>query len=1076
MNKHIFLFVYMLFATTLLTAQEGRILGIITNGEKEPLRGASIIAQKSKTAVISQKDGRFMITLKVLPDTLIISRVGYVTRKVNVSDLMNTLHIELVVSESELEDVTINTGYQRLKPNEVNGSFDVIDNKMLNQQTGMNILDRLNGVTNSLLVNVGKQNNNPQNETGITIRGLSTINGPLDPLIVVDNFIFSGDINNINPNDVESVTILKDAAAASIWGARAGNGVIVITTKKGHFNQKMQVDFNSDVIVADQPDLFYTPQISSSDYIDFEQILYNNGFYNSKLISRSHVALSPAVQVFDDRKNGVISTEDSTRQIDAMKRIDNRRQYDQYYYQKGITQQYSINLRGGSENMSWLISGNYDKNISNLNAKYERINLHFENAYRMTKNLTISAGVYYSNSKNSTGRVSYENAARINSRRIVPYMNLAGPDGQTIAVPHNFNPRYTDTAGQGYLLDWNYYPLDESNHAYGNTRVEQLLADINIEYHIMKGLEANLMYQYSKQSNNVTAIQDTSSYSARYLINLFSQLDRHTGNVKYNIPLGGILKKNYAKLNSYNFRGQLTFARDFSSLHKVNAIAGFEIRNEWSNSNGDTYYGYTGNPLTNSSNLNYSDYIPTFVTGGLARIPYGNALSSTNNRFVSLYANASYTYRQKYTVSGSMRKDGSNIFGANTNEKWKPLWSTGIGWSLSKEKFYKISWLPLLKLSATYGVSGNVDLSKTAMPVGMYYQNTVGTAHLKAIGITQLNNPDLSWEKSYQFNLKLDFATKDNILGGSIEYYRKRGTDLYAPVPYDYTAYGQSTVITTNAADMKGKGFDITLHSVNINKAIKWTTNFMYSYNNSYTTKYYGERARAISSFIGNGSIITPVVGKPLYAIAAMKWGGLDANGNPQGYLNGVLSTDYDAISQSTVDDGLKGGSFVYVGSASPTSYGALMNQLSFKNFDLSFNITYKLGYYFFNNNSLWYYGLATYGTGGADYKDRWQKPGDEKITNIPSFVYPIDENRDGFYTGANIHVLKGDHIRLQYINLSYSFMNRRETTPFKMIKLYLNVANLGILWRANQKNIDPDYLNGSPLPKTYTIGARINF
>jgi TonB-dependent SusC/RagA subfamily outer membrane receptor len=142
----------------------------------------------------------------------------------------------------------VNTGYQKLKPNEVNGAVTVIDKKTLNQQTGPGILERLEGVTSGLAFNRGFGNGNAQNKTGINIRGLSTINGPLDPLIVVDNFIYEGDIKNINPNDVESITILKDAAAASIWGARAGNGVIVITTKKGRLNERTKVDFNSSLI------------------------------------------------------------------------------------------------------------------------------------------------------------------------------------------------------------------------------------------------------------------------------------------------------------------------------------------------------------------------------------------------------------------------------------------------------------------------------------------------------------------------------------------------------------------------------------------------------------------------------------------------------------------------------------------------------------------------------------------------------------------------------------------------------------------------------------------------------------
>ncbi|HEU0227464.1 MAG TPA: TonB-dependent receptor plug domain-containing protein, partial [Arachidicoccus soli] len=475
------------------------------------MANTTVRAIQSKQTVLSSSTGAFTVAIKP-NDTLQITHVGYNTERITVTALSQDIKITLQQQNNALEDVTINTGYQKLKPNEVNGSYVVIDNKTLNQQTGLNILDRLKGVTSSLLFTVGKSNNNPQNTTGITIRGLSTINGPLDPLIVVDNFIYDGNINNINPNDVQSITVLKDAAATSIWGARAGNGVIVITTKKGHFNQKLQVDFNTDVMVTDKPDLYYNPQISSADYIDFQQALFNKGYYNAQFTNRSHPAISPAVQVFEDRKSGLISAQDSAQQIDALKKIDNKQQFEKYFYRKGITQQYALNLRGGSQNISWLLSGTYDKDINNLQADYNKINLRFENTYRPLQNLTINAGVYYTNSNNTSGISPYSTVSEINNTRYIPYLNLVGLNGQSTAVLHNYNQRYIDTAGAGQLLSWNYYPLEDYKHSYGIVNVEELMAHISLDYNLMKGLNVNLLYQYDKQNTNQTNTQDTSSY------------------------------------------------------------------------------------------------------------------------------------------------------------------------------------------------------------------------------------------------------------------------------------------------------------------------------------------------------------------------------------------------------------------------------------------------------------------------------------------------------------------------------------------------------------------------------------
>lgn len=1032
---------------------------------------ATIISHSTKHAIVTDDNGNFQIECKA-GDTLKVSHVSYITRFIPIPTMNNILSIKLIHANVLLEDVTINTGYQKLKPNEVNGSYVVIDNKMLNQQTGTNILDRLNGVTSSLLFNVGKQNNNPQNNTNISIRGLSTINGPLDPLIVVDNFIYDGDINNINPNDVESVTVLKDAAATSIWGARAGNGVIVITTKKGKFNEKLSVDFNSSVTISDKPDLYYLPQISSSDYIDLEEFLFNKGFFNKYFTSNSRPAIPQAVMVFNERKNGLISEKDSATQIDMLKQIDSREAFSKYYYVEGVTQQYSLGLHGGSKSLSYILSGSFNKGMGNLRDKNEKINLRFENTFRPVKNLIFNAGAYYTNSNNRTGLPEYKTLITLNGNMQVPYLSLAGPNGEPIAVPHSYNTDYIDTAVAGHLFDWGYYPLDEYHHYFTETNTEELLGHVGLQYHIIDGLDVSLQYQYQKQmtENNTTA--DTASYYARNLINTFSQLNRATGIVTYIIPVGGIMTKSFNTLNSYNFRGQLNLAKTYGDQY-INVLAGMEVRDQWTSGISAMYYGYNSDPLTYNTNMDFVTRYPNFLTGGTSTIPETSMMTGTENRFISLFSNASYIYKKRYILTGSMRKDGSNIFGADANDRWKPLYSFGGGWVLSSEDFYHISWLPYLKFSLTYGVSGNVDLSKSAQPVAIALINNLTGLNIQQINT--LNNPSLSWEHAYQTNLKMDFVMLKNRLSGIIEYYKKRGTDLYAPTPYDYTTWGGSATIVANVADMKGHGIDLALRSLNINSALKWTTNFLFNYNTNKTTSYFTPASNTVASFLGNGTIITPVIGKPLYAIAAYKWGGLDKNGNPQGYLNDTLSEDYNGITRSPFNEGLSGGSFVYIGSATPVIYGSILNEFILNRFSLSFNITYKLGYYLIKP-SLNYSTLVNGGYGGADFDKRWQQPGDETKTDVPSFIYPVNSARESLYVGSTQNVIKGDHIRLQFLNIAYTFPGNKNELPFKNLQFYFNASNLGILWRANNAKIDPDFVNSIPNPKTYTIGLRANF
>lgn len=1041
---------------------------VVADSALLPLAGATVSIKGAQVSTVTDNAGRFRIAIPDSKTTLIISYVGYITQSVVVNNNTNNAYtIILQKAPQEMEEVTVySTGYEALPKERATGSFYKIDNATLNQQVGTNILNRLNGVTSGLLFNIGKKNNNPQNNTNISIRGLSTINGPLDPLIVLDGFIYEGDINNINPNDIENITILKDAAASSIWGARAGNGVIVITTKKGRYNRKLQIEANINVIVNEKPDLFYLPQMSSEAYINAEEFLFNNGYFNSQVNSR-FTAITPAVEIFRKRRAGLISAADSADQMNSLKMIDSRKEYKKYFYHNAVIQQYFVNLKGGSNNNAYLFSIAYDKNNGQLDNPYKKLNVRFENTYRPIKNLEVSIGVYYTNSTSATGGLAY-NSIKINGRD-VPYLRFADNDGNPLPVPIRYKDSYTDTAGQGKLLNWKYFPLEDYKHNKSTTDIQELFSNVGIRYKINRFLDADFKYQYQLQQSADNRITDIESYETRNLINTFSQLDRTTNVVKYIVPLGGIRSKSTSAVRSYTARGQLNFNYVWG-VHGVSAIAGGEVRQSGAEGDLFTVYGYTSDPLV-YSNVDLVNSYPTFLNGSFQNIPGTSSFSNTVNRFVSLYSNVSYTFRQRYILSGSFRKDGSNIFGVNTNEKWKPLYSYGAGWELSQEKFYAISWLPLLKIKGTFGYSGNVDLRKSALPIARYSIDP--TTNLPLAQIMEPNNPELRWEEVRQINIGIDFASKNSIFSGSVEYYTKTGIDLYAEAPYDYTAWGVSGEVTKNVGSMSGQGVDILLQSKNINRNFKWTTTLLFNYNNSKTTQYYKPSSENIFSLIGSGNTIVPVIGKPLYAIVAYKWGNLNSSGDPQGYLNGALSTDYSAIVNEAGSKGIDG-NLIFIGASAPTSFGSLINSFSYRQLSLSINLMYKLGYYF-RRPAISYNSLITSGIGHKDYMDRWKVPGDELYTNIPSFTYPNNPNRDAFYEASEINVLKGDHIRLQYINLTYT-VAKINRLPFNQFQIYANAANLGIVWKSNKAGLDPDYPASFPPSRSWAIGIRTNF
>lgn len=1040
-----------------------KISGIVNDNNQVPLQGVSLTLLHSKKVVTSGPQGEFTTVLSVTPDTLIITHVGYKLKMVPVSFASaNNLRIVLEPIQTKLNEVVINTGFQKIPKERLAGSFSFIDNNMLNKQTGTNILQRIDGTSSGILfeTNKGGTTNN------IKIRGNSTINGPQDVLIILDNFPYAGDIKNINPADIESVTILKDASAASIWGARAGNGVIVLTSKKGKFKQPMRVEMNTDIIVNQKPDLFYLPQISSADYIDVEQMLYKNGFYDFDIFLNpyTHGAFSPALDIFLNKADGLISAADSAAQINYLKGIDTRNEFNKYVYQNAVTQQYSVNVNGGSENISYLFGAAYDQNVDELQSHSKKLNLHFQNTFMPVKNLQISIDAYFTQSQLLSGMPAY-NSLKVGSR-YVPYLQIANENGSPLPVSTTYRGAYVDTAGAGNLLDWKYYPLEDWKHDRTTTTLYELVANVGLKYQLTKSFQLNLQYQNQKQQSVTNQLQDVQSFGARNLINMFSEVNN--GVVTYIVPKGGILNSSTFTTNSYNLRTSVNFAHEWKR-HSLYGIAGWEIQQSENSGNANTFYGYNEDPLS-STTLDYQNSYPVYF-GGTGYIPASSGMSHTLNRFVSLFGNLSYTMKQRYIFSFSARRDAANIFGLKTNEKWKPLWSGGFAWDISKEKFYETRWLPALKLRFTYGHSGNVNLFNSAVPVLNYYDPNPSYNYYNAGRILSLNNPELRWEQVATFNTGIDFSTTNSLLSGSLEYYMKKGTDLYGLTDYDYTAWGLSATLKKNVADMMGHGLELNLASRNIRGKLNWTTNFIFNYYTDKVTKYYFPEGM-ISNGPTSGLTITPVIGKPVFSILSYPFAGLDNAGNPQGYVDGKVSIDYNNIINKAP---LTANGLVYSGPSSPQFFGFVGNEFNYKKFLLTVNIAYKLHYYF-RRATINYDALFNQGIGNADFSRRWQKPGDENLTNVPSMIYPNNSQRDYFYGSSTATVSKADNIRIQFINLSYSLLPTYKRRFFQRVELYLNAANLGIIWKACKGNIDPDYPTSLKPPKSFTMGLRCNF
>ena len=464
------------------------------------------------------------------------------------------------------------------------------------------------------------------------------------------------------------------------------------------------------------------------------------------------------------------------------------------------------------------------------------------------------------------------NSIKVRGRN-VPYLRFEDENSIPLPVYNTYEANYIDTLGSGRLLDWKYYPLTDYQHIVAKSLREEVVANIGVNYQIVKSLSLDLKYQYQKQNINSERKADMESFFTRNLINQFTQLGSSASSTIYPIPKGNIIDYSNSQGYSNSLRAHLNFNKSWSNQkHTISSLMGTEIREAVSFLGTNyTIYGQKDNPTSNGV-VDFVNKYPNIITGTFQAIPGSPRLGyTTYDRFVSFFGNASYAFKQRYSVYSSIRRDASNIFGLKTNDKWNPFWSVGAGWELSREKFYVSKWLPYLKMKASWGTSGNVDQSRTSLAVLFYNTNLLTT--FPYASVNQVNNPELRWEKNRQINNGIEFSLKNQVVSGSIEYYRKKGVDLYGPTPYNYTGWGTSGTIVKNVANMSGNGVDVFLQSKNINSTFRWVTNLIFNYNSSKTTDYFEQNSNKISSYLGSGNTITPVIGKPLYAIAAYKWG-----------------------------------------------------------------------------------------------------------------------------------------------------------------------------------------------------------
>jgi TonB-linked SusC/RagA family outer membrane protein len=1040
------------------------IKGIIVDENGNPLAGATIQVKGTNFITNSDNSGVFELPDQYADSRLQISYLGY--GQIEVAS-RNAERIVLISNTNQIDEVNVvASGYQSIPKERATGSFSKVDNATFNRQVSTDVISRLKGIAPSILFD------ERSGSTKLTIRGQATIFGNDQPLIVVDNFPYEGDINNINPNDIEEIDILKDAAAASIWGVRAGNGVIVIKTKKGRADQPMNIGFTSNVTIGQKPDLNYIPQIKPTDYINIEKMLFDKGFFDYTITNTAeNPAYSPVVSILNDQKNGLITELQANTQIDALRKYDLRDDMNKYLYHQSVKQQYALNISGGAKKYSYYFSAGFDKNKnSEKGSGFNRVSLNSNQVFRPIEKLEISTGLSYNQNNQSTSNV-ISMLSNMGREQIYPYARLVDHNGNPAVVTKDHSNVLKQKAIADGLLNWDFVPLDELNYQDNKTKQSEMRLNVAIKYIIFPSLSAEARFQYENQIGKVRNFYDENSYFMRDQINLYTTFT--DGPMKRNIPFGGKLDNTNNELKALNGRFQLNYDKRWDK-HQVNAISGFEVRETKANGLSSSLYGF--DPMIGSSiAVDYINEFELYGKGFTSLIAHGNDYSETLDRIRSYYFNGAYNYDLRYVLSASARIDQSNLFGVRTNQKSVPLWSVGGKWNINREHFYNLTWLPELSLRSTFGYSGNVDRTVTAYTTAMLTYNSFN--QLPAATLQNPPNKNLRWEKNRMWNIGIDFATKNQRISGSVEYFDRKGNDLIGNGAIDPTSGFIS--YRGNVANMTGNGLDMEINTSNITKEkFKWTSVVLFSIAKNKVTEY--QRPTSLSSFLSDNSVYrnpisySPVVGRPLFGIYSYPWAGLDPEtGQARGFLNGVPSMEYTQITQALALD--PENNLRYNGNALPPYFGALRNTFSFNGFDLSFNLTYRFGYYF-KRNSIMYSALYSNYTNHGDFYNRWQHPGDEVKTNVPGMLYPANNLADEYYRNSEVLVEKGDHVRLQDIVVSYTFNPQiLKVLNLKNLRISAIANNLAILWKANKVGLDPDFPTAK-LSKSFTVGLNCNF
>lgn len=1103
--------------------QQKTVKGKVTDEKGEPLTGATVIVKGTTRGVATDAAGQYSINIPADVTTLEVSFLGY--KKVEVTIGKRTeINVKLEPDAQVIEDVVV-TGYQTISKERATGAYSIVGAKELEKKPTSNLAQALIGLVPGLTVVSAPVDG----QVRFAIRGQGTLSQvgmggadfkpDNDPLIVVDGFPISGytldsdPFSTINPNDVASVTVLKDAAATSIYGARAANGVIVITTKKGKTESKLEISADAYCSVSSRADLDYLFNMASAEnQFRFEELMHKYDPINfagndpyTKLSARRRYMSAPYSMLYerDSKKN--LSTEEYEAKKRALIELGNRGLWkddlNEYIFRRMVRQQYNVSLRGATQKLDYAFSASYDDEDSYLQGNgNRRVLLNLTSSARLTKNLTFELAVNTMFGKEENNGTGIENIRGWLS----PWTRLTDEQGKFVHIPTSqtvYEPLLMSAEYYADKIpaDWTYNPAADREEMDNYSKTMNYRVQGGFDYRTSWGLNVSAKGQYEQRRYNKHVSYEPASFYVRNLYNTYSEQDETGRYISY-FPKGGVFSDEGHTYEAYNLRGQADYSIT-KDKHALNVLAGTEIISATTEADPKvTRYGY--NKYTNSvlTELDYvtkrdnifgvSDYMPFEKLG---------SLSTLEDRFFSVYANAAYTYDNRYSVTASFRTDASNFQAEDVRDKFSPFWSVGASWLISNERFLQqASWVDQLKLRSSYGIAGvaaGKQGTSSVTTVAVHPGNIIYSGNESFNTIAARGNNTLTWEKSRTLNIGIDMAFFGHKLSGNVEFYNKYSYDVLANTTVPVISQGENSMLLNNA-EILNRGMEFSIGSnLTVAGDLRWNGTLNYSYNHNELKKF---------GYTGPYMPVGPayVVGHPISGVGVLKPVGY----TPEGYvlLGGKDGTqevilDYDSSHMMDYVIPREGQTFddnnwaYYLGSMEPTSVLSFSNQFSWKGLTFSFMITGQFGYYVmmshYNSFSPDLRNLAAY----SKRLDRAFKVYDEGYANQTSYSeLPLytDDNAETFrgsvaYSatrGAADYFrnsfIKGDHIRLNEVFIGYDLPQGllSKQGVFSRINVYAQASNLGLIWSANGK-MDPDYPLGSlkPMP-VFTFGLRLGF